>query len=57
MNKKENDLLKYFVQKTDDRFDVIDKKLDKLISFRLMLIGGAAVISAIISIFVSAMNH
>jgi hypothetical protein len=46
----------YFMQVTHEKFgdvtkrlDKIDSKLEKLISFRLMLIGGAAAVSAIIS--------
>jgi hypothetical protein len=40
----------YFIDQTNKRFDKIDEKLDELISFRIMLIGAATAISAIVSV-------
>ena len=39
----------YFIDQTNKRLEQIDKKLEQLISFRLMLIGSAATISVIFS--------
>lgn len=45
-----DDLIKYYIEQSDKRFSQIDKKLDKLISFRVMLIGAAAGISGLVSV-------
>lgn len=37
----------YFIDQTNKRLEAMDKKLDQLITFRLMLIGGSAVISLV----------
>jgi hypothetical protein len=44
-----DDLLKYFIKETNKRFDDLDKKVDRLIGFRWMLVGAATAISAIVS--------
>lgn len=46
----------YFIDETNKRFDKIDKKLDELISFRLMLLGGAATIATIISLLITLLK-
>lgn len=57
----------YFIEETNKRldktdlqnaarFDKIDKKLDELISFRLMLLGGAATIATIISLLITLLK-
>ena len=43
-------LLEYFMEKTDHRFDLVDAKLEQLIKRDNMMIGGAIVISALVSI-------
>lgn len=45
-----DDLLKYFIKQSNERFDSIESKLDKLISFRWMLIGASVGISGIVSV-------
>lgn len=52
----EDDLLDYFIQITDERFtrfderlDNIDGKLDDLLAFKWTLLGGAAVVSVVMS--------
>ena len=56
-----DDLVKYFIQHTDkkfselevksgERFSAIEAKVDKLITFRLVLIGSAVGISGLVSI-------
>lgn len=50
-------LLHYFIEETNKRFDKIDTKLDQLITFRLMLLGGAAVVSTAISFLVAWILH
>ena len=56
----DNDLLKYFMEKTDQRFDSIEKRFDstddklaKIFRFEWMLLGGASVISALIGISIA----
>jgi len=49
-------LMKYFIDETNKRFDKIDRKLEQLISFRMLLIGIAMTVSAIISVFVQFIN-
>lgn len=44
-----DDLVKYFIEHTNDRFDQLEKKVDRLISFRAALVAGAGVISVIVS--------
>lgn len=53
----DNNLLAYFIEETNKRFDKIDRKLDELISFRLMLLGGAAALSAIVSLLIAIYFH
>lgn len=43
-------LLKYYISHSDKRFDALEEKVDKLISFRWMLVGASMGISGIISI-------
>jgi len=45
-----DDLLKYFIKMSNERFDSLEGKVDKLISFRWMLIGASVGISGIISV-------
>jgi hypothetical protein len=49
----DNDLFDYFIEQTNRRFDKIEEKLDQLITFRLMLLGGAATLSAVVSFLVA----
>lgn len=39
----------YFIERTDHRFDRMESKIDKLITFRAMLYGGSAVVSALVA--------
>lgn len=43
-------LMHYHIEQTNDRLKNIEEKLEQLINFRMMLFGGAATISAIISL-------
>lgn len=45
-----DDLVKYFIDHSNERFDRIEEKVDKLITFRLVLIGSAVGISGLVSI-------
>jgi hypothetical protein len=49
-------LMEYFIDQTNQRFDKIDHKLEQLVSFRLILIGVAMAVSAIISVVVQFIN-
>ena len=41
--------LDYFIENTDKRLEKIEAKLEQLINFRMLLLGGAAVVSGIVS--------
>lgn len=45
----------YFVDQTNNRLDSIEKKIDTLITFRMMLIGASLAVSAIVSLTVTIM--
>ena len=47
---KDDELLKYYISHSDKRFDALDQKVDKLISFRWLLIGASMGVSGIISV-------
>lgn len=49
----DNDLFKYFMDQTNSRFDNIEKKLDKLLEFKWQIIGGAGLLSIIITILIN----
>lgn len=57
MNKKDRDLLQYFIERTDQRFDGVEKKLDALIGWKFKIVGAGAVISFIISILIAYLNN
>lgn len=40
----------YFINQTNKKLDEIDHKLDQLISFRMMLVGGSFAVSLIASL-------
>lgn len=46
----DTDLINYFIEHTNKRFDKIEEKVDQLISFRLILIGSAMGVSGVISV-------
>ena len=41
----DKDLIDYFIDRTNKRFDKIDRKLDQLIEFKWKIIGGSVVFS------------
>lgn len=45
-----DDLLKYFIKQSNERFDSLEAKVDKLISFRILLIGASVGISGLVSV-------
>lgn len=49
----ERELLEYFIQETNKRFDKIDNSLEKLSGFRMMAVGGMIVISTLVSVAIS----
>lgn len=44
-----DDLVKYFIKHTNDRFDALEGKVDRLISFRWLLIGVSLGVSGVVS--------
>lgn len=44
------DLIDYYIEHSDKRFDALEKKVDKVLSFRWMLIGAASGVSFVVSI-------
>lgn len=53
----DNHKFDYFIEETNKRFDKIDRKLEELINFRMMLLGGAFAISAIVSLLMAVWKH
>jgi hypothetical protein len=47
-----DDLVKYFIENTNKRFDDLEVKVDKLISLRWMLIGAASVMSVVVTVVI-----
>lgn len=45
----EKDLLDYFIKRTDERFDQLEEKIDTLIKFKWQIIGGAAIVSLMVT--------
>jgi len=43
-------LLEYYIAKSDERLDRLESKVDKLISFRVMLVGAAVAVSGLVSV-------
>ncbi len=46
----DNELLRYYIEHSDKRFDALDEKIEKLISFRWLLIGASMGISGVVSV-------
>jgi uncharacterized membrane protein YadS len=44
------DKVEYFIEETNRRLEAIEAKLDRLISFRVMLLGASMTISAFVSV-------
>lgn len=47
------DKLSYFIERTDLSIDRLEAKIDKLSSFRWMIIGGSLAVSTISSVLIS----
>lgn len=45
----DKDLVEYFIKQTDNRFMLLEKKIDILISFRWKIVGGAIGLSIMFS--------
>lgn len=45
-----DDLLKYYIKESDKRFDRLEVKIDKLMSFKWKLVGAATGASVVISV-------
>ena len=48
----DEDLVKYFIERTDERLAEMDKKIDELLSFKWQIVGGSVVISLIINFII-----
>lgn len=44
------ELMDYFIQRTDKRFDRIEKKMDELLKFKWRIAGGIAFVSFLVTI-------
>lgn len=40
----------YFIDKTDKRFDKLEKKLDEIIQFRWQIVGGAGLLTFLLTV-------
>lgn len=48
----EEDKLDYYMRRTDDRMEIIEKKIDILLGFRWQIVGGSVAVSSIISLVI-----
>lgn len=48
-----DDKVNYFIAQTNERLEIIDRKLDTLLAFKWQIIGGSVVVSAIFSTAIS----
>jgi len=46
----DKNLMDYFVERTDERFDKLESKIDRLLEFKWQIIGGATALSAFVGI-------
>lgn len=46
----------YFIARTDDRLDHIEKKIDKLLAFKFMIVGVSAAVSFLVSALINALK-
>ena len=46
----DRNLIEYFIQKTDERFDKVEKKLDEVLKFKWQIVGGSVVMSFLITL-------
>jgi hypothetical protein len=56
MGNGREDLVDYFIKHTDQRLLRIENKVDQLLKFKWQIIGGAAVISFVVTICVQAIQ-
>jgi len=54
MNKE---LMDYFIAKTDERFKLIETKLDTIIKFKYQVIGGSVLVSIILTASFQLLLH
>lgn len=46
----EHDKLEYFIARTDSRLSHIESKLDQVLAFKFMILGGSGLVSVIVSL-------
>lgn len=46
----EQDLIDYFIERTDERFDKLEDKVDTLLAFKWQIIGGSVIFSAFLTL-------
>lgn len=44
--------VEYFIKRTDERLQSIEKKVDELLAFKWQIIGGSAVVSALVTLVI-----
>ncbi len=45
--------VEYFIERTDRKLSEIDKKIEALLAFKFMLLGGSALVSLLVSLTVA----
>lgn len=53
MTKRDQELIDYFIQETNKRFDKIEAKVDTILEFKWQIIGGSLVLSGICSVAIA----
>lgn len=52
MSDDDKELLKYYIDQTNQRLDRLDTKVDELLSFKWQIVGGSVVLSVIINFLI-----
>lgn len=53
MNQAGRDILEYYIDHANERFDKLEKKVDRLWDLKMMLLGACLVVSGVCSIAVN----
>jgi hypothetical protein len=48
----DNELLKYVIERMDERFNKLESKVDELLAFKYQIIGGSVLVSIIATLII-----
>lgn len=56
MDQRQNELVDYFIEETNKKFERLEEKVDMLLEFKWQIISGAVVFSALITIVIQVLS-